>query len=621
MPLNVTTVHFEPGQRKATAERLVQWDHGQILRIEGLELPNVFEVHFSNSKTEGKAKPQLGENGDVEIPGQYLKTGDKIYAWIYLHEGAEDGATKYFITIPIDRRPDPDDTPPDPEEESVIAQLITAMNNAVEQTTGDAEQAGSSAASANASARQTLEYMYTAQAIASEAAGSASSAAGSATNAEGSATTAEEKAGEAAASAAAAATSAGAASSSAGRAENAATHYPKIEGGTWRVWNVNTGTWVDTGVEAQGPPGEGATVDNALSPTSENPVQNKVIDSELSDVKADLSELSSSIAPVESSATATAAHAIGELFMMGETLMVALSAIAIGDTITTEGGSPNAAVTKLSDKLIKDVQINGSSILNNGVANVPIANANAPGVVQVSGRGLWVTNNNILACAFASGSEVRAGTGQDVQLMPSRQHESTFYGLAKAAGSDEKNNTNVGQYTDAAKIAIQKMLGIYEAPWELIREDTVTNATEADVEITVDGNGQPFELNDVILQYDTPVQETAASKASSQIYLYHGAGSSNRFMAEAGSWTQAAGTTAHGAFVSFTQDGNLILLGVKVQSTGGNNGGYGYRYSAAEKSSGVYYNTTGNLLNIIRAVIPGVTGTMHYRLLGKRKWS
>lgn len=319
MPLNVTTVYFAPGQRKAYADRLVQWDRGQILKIEGLNLPNVFEVHFSNSKIEGKSKTQIGENEEVEIPDQYLKTGEKVYAWIYLHEGAEDGATKRFITIPIDRRPEPDDTPPDQEEQSVTAQLITAMNNAVEQTTGDAEQAGSSAAAAagsaasaassanaadaavvaaaanasaaEASARQTLEYISTAQAIASEAAGSASSAAGSATNAEGSATTADEKAGEAASSAAAAAISAGAANSSAGRAENAAAHYPKIEGGTWRVWDVNTGTWIDTGVEAQGPRGESATVDDELSPTSENPVQNKIINQKITGLKEDLNQL------------------------------------------------------------------------------------------------------------------------------------------------------------------------------------------------------------------------------------------------------------------------------------------------------------------------------------------
>lgn len=132
-----------------------------------------------------------------------------------------------------------------------------------------------------------------------------------------------------------------------------------------------------SGIEAQA---NKTVVDDALSSTSTNPVQNKkvkealdnldagdiayddtetysngTVGKELSSVKAEINQLSESIAPVESTTTATAAHAVGELFMVGETLMVALSAIAIGDTIITDGASPNAAVTTLSGEMIKDV--------------------------------------------------------------------------------------------------------------------------------------------------------------------------------------------------------------------------------------------------------------------------
>ena len=42
-----------------------------------------------------------------------------------------------------------------------------------------------------------------------------------------------------------------------------------------------------------------------------------------------------------------------------------------------------------------------------------------------------------------------------------RQHESTFYGLAKAAGDSTQSAStlSVGTYTDDAKIAIRNMLG------------------------------------------------------------------------------------------------------------------------------------------------------------------
>ena len=229
---------------------------------------------------------------------------------------------------------------------------------------------------------------------------------------------------------------------------------------------------------------------------------------ELSDYKAEINQLSESIAPVESTTTATAAHAVGELFMVGETLMVALSAIAIGDTITTEGSTPNAAVTKLTDKLLKDVQVNGTSIVNQGVANIPIGN----------GLKIHASTHDIVT-DYADLSVIKTSNGNFRPITPYFQDASVFYGLAKAAGSSMGQSSNpVGTYTDAAKVAIQKMLGIYEAPWELIRRDTFTNATEADYEITVDANGQPFELTDVFLMFETPVQETYSAK-SGQVRL------------------------------------------------------------------------------------------------------
>lgn len=74
----------------------------------------------------------------------------------------------------------------------------------------------------------------------------------------------------------------------------AASHYPKIENGYWWVWDVTNGIWVNTMAKASGAdidPAEIAdavedymdehpveiTVDDALSGTSENPVQNKII--------------------------------------------------------------------------------------------------------------------------------------------------------------------------------------------------------------------------------------------------------------------------------------------------------------------------------------------------------
>lgn len=42
-------------------------------------------------------------------------------------------------------------------------------------------------------------------------------------------------------------------------AEAAASHYPKVEGGYWMVWDVEAGEYVSTGVQAQGPQGNPGT--------------------------------------------------------------------------------------------------------------------------------------------------------------------------------------------------------------------------------------------------------------------------------------------------------------------------------------------------------------------------
>lgn len=233
---------------------------------------------------------------------------------------------------------------------------------------------------------------------------------------------------------------------------------------------------------------------------------------DLDELSEDITELSGSIAPVETSTTATAAHAVGELFMVGETLMVALSAIAIGDTITTEGGSPNAAVTKLSDKLIKDVQINGSSILNNGVANIPYPVWPNPGVVKVSGDyGVSINSVGTLTIARASDAQVKEGLNSYRTINPINQHLATFYGLAKAAADTTQSASSnaVGTYTDAAKVAIQKMLGIYEAPWELIA-DVTSSEDLTQFRVNTDINGDSFALKRGIVIAEVPKTTTGA---------------------------------------------------------------------------------------------------------------
>lgn len=138
------------GDRYCSTSPVWQYDYGQELHISGLALPEVFEVHFGNTPEAGFTKTQIGGDGVVSIPDEYLTTGLPIYAFIYLHSGDADGETEYCITIPVNKRPKPSDQEPTPVQQDAITEAIAALNAAVEQTEEDKTAAQASAEDAEA---------------------------------------------------------------------------------------------------------------------------------------------------------------------------------------------------------------------------------------------------------------------------------------------------------------------------------------------------------------------------------------------------------------------------------------------------------------------------------------
>lgn len=87
------------------------------------------------------------------------------------------------------------------------------------------------------------------------------------------------------------------------------------------------------------------------------------------------------------------------------------------------------------------------------------------GTVKVSsttgGNGIYRKSNGEIVISKAESDYIKAGVDNYRPIVPSKQHEAVFYGLAEAAGVDMKNSSNrVGFYTDEAKAAIRAMLGI-----------------------------------------------------------------------------------------------------------------------------------------------------------------
>ena len=166
------------------------------------------------------------------------------------------------------------------------------------------------------------------------------------------------------------------------------------------------------------------------------------------------------LADYESDTTADQAYAIGELFMLNGKLHQATAAIAIGNTFTV---GTNCAIVNAADVFTRDVQVNGTSIVSNGVANVPAATfgGNYGTVKLAAGNGIGLSGANNLIIATANDAAIKAGTNSYTPLTPYNQHSSSFYGLAKAAGDTTQSQSDnaVGTYTDDAKAAIRTMLG------------------------------------------------------------------------------------------------------------------------------------------------------------------
>ena len=108
---------------------------------------------------------------------------------------------------------------------------------------------------------------------------------------------------------------------------------------------------------------------------------------------------------------------------------------------------------------VTDVQVNNTSVVTNGVANIPKAGSQYGAVKIDPNYGVTIATGGQLIAYGALEMMYKAGKNGYRPVMPSMQHHSAFYGLAKVAGHDEKNSTlPVGQYTEEAKSAISDML-------------------------------------------------------------------------------------------------------------------------------------------------------------------
>lgn len=128
----------------------------------------------------------------------------------------------------------------------------------------------------------------------------------------------------------------------------------------------------------------------------------------------------------------------------------------------------------VTDPTVSDVQINGTSIISNGVANILTASVNNSGVVKVSptyGLDIGSTNQHMgfIRIYPPLDGYIKKGEGYYNPVTVSKQHQAVFYGLAKAAGDTTQSTSSntIGTYTNEAKTAIKSMLGVPNYSYDL----------------------------------------------------------------------------------------------------------------------------------------------------------
>lgn len=212
------------------------------------------------------------------------------------------------------------------------------------------------------------------------------------------------------------------------------------------------------------------------------------------------------------------------------------------------------------DAYVQDVQINNTSIINNGIANIPRATGADYGVAKM-----------------ATDSVVKAGTDYYSFLTPMRNHISTFYGLAKAAGDTTQVNSSnaIGTYTTEAKTAIQTMLNVPD-----------TSKVVSDVQI----KGTSIKSSGVANIPEMSETVAGVVKRGSGLYI----NSSGQLCSNIGVASTIKQGTAPYAIAPISLQGNTVF--------------YGLAAAAGDTTQSTSSNTVGTYTNEAKSAIQAMLG-------------
>lgn len=153
--------------------------------------------------------------------------------------------------------------------------------------------------------------------------------------------------------------------------------------------------------------------------------------------------------------------------------------------------------TALGYTPVKDVQVAGRSVLDGGVANVPIAQEDAPGVVSIlspQDSGIW-NDNGSLKVSYATDAEISGRTGTRKAIVCANLDYAV-----KAAMCDGKG----AAWTSAEQKAARERMGI-PGDYELIEEIVLTE--ESRVARSKEPDGAPYNFATIMMRAEFPASD------------------------------------------------------------------------------------------------------------------
>lgn len=501
------TAIIDAGQHYCQAvSDLWQWDYGQTLRIQGVKIPAAVEVQFSTTERIGETVTRIGvtKEGVTEapIPDTLLEGGGTtqdytIYAFVYIENG-DSGKTEYRVSMKVRARPKPE-AHATPEEGELFRQAIVAVaesadraesaRKSAETAADQAENAKKAAEAAKAAADADKEAAEAAQAKAEAVQKAAKNAETEAKKAQTATETAKRET-ETAKTAVETMKS-----TVAGYADNA--NVAKKAAETARSEAETAKNDAVQAKEATERAKIGTAADREVTEAASKAAQVSAVSAEKSAERAETAK-----EEIQESAVQIQKNAIEIDSLKENKITKPAEAPTIGKIIRVKSVNEDGTfVCEWADSASElDVRIDGKSIVQDGVAEIPKADTNTHnlGLIRVNaGNGFAVSADgtlNIIECTDDSLKKryARIVSGNVIDY------------AVKAAMCDGKGTA----WTADEQTAARERMGAWTGDWQIIMDETLAELTQ---EVS-------FEVPDDTKEMICYFKSGAAPKAD-QVYL------------------------------------------------------------------------------------------------------